>query len=90
MFDLITKTKHYFVRRKYTEKLPKQLRELYGTQDKYSPTQITLALKKAGLTTKYRKLAYEMYLTKDEIRSFRKKSRKRYRVSLPLASVKIH
>lgn len=90
MFNIISKTKQYFAVRGYKANLHQQLTGLYGTQKKYTPTQITIAIKKAGLSTKYRKLAYKMYLSSSEIRAFRKQSRKRNKVTQPLASITVH
>ena len=70
MFKLITSTKQYFARRAYQSKLPHQLRILYGDCRQYTPTQITIAIRKAGLCVEHRQIAYELYLTKDEIQAF--------------------
>jgi len=75
MLRLITYTKQYFARRAYQTKLPGQLQSLYGDCKKYTPTQITVAIRKAGLCVEHRQLAYELYLTKDEIEAFHNKSR---------------
>ena len=56
--------------RSYEKILPEQLSALYGNQKKYTPTQITIAIRKAGLPVKHRKLAYRMYMTRDELRAF--------------------
>ncbi|MCP3851972.1 MAG: hypothetical protein GY694_17305 [Gammaproteobacteria bacterium] len=75
MLKLITQTKQYFARRAYQAKLPGQLQSLYGDCKKYTPTQITIAIHKAGLCVEHRQLAYELYLTKNEIQAFHNKSR---------------
>ncbi len=75
MFKLINNTKQYFALRAYQSKLPYQLRALYGERRQYTPTQITIAIHKAGLCIEHRQLAYEMYLSKDEIKSFHENSR---------------
>ncbi len=74
MFKLIKNTQQYFALRAYQSKLPYQLRALYGECRQYTPTQITIAIRKAGLCIEHRQLAYEMYLTKDEIKSFHENS----------------
>ncbi len=62
--------------RSYKKILPEQLSALYGHQTKYTPTQITIAIRKAGLPVKHRKLAYQMYMTREELRAFYANSRK--------------
>ena len=62
MLKMITNPGQYFAVRSYKNKLPQQLRTLYGKETLYTPTQITMAIRKAGLSTKYRKLAYQMYV----------------------------
>lgn len=75
MLKLFSNSKQYFARRAYQSKLPNQLRALYGECKQYTPTQITIAIRKAGLNVEHRQLAYELYMTKDEIMAFHKKSR---------------
>ncbi len=75
MFRLFSNSKEYFARRAYQSKLPNQLRALYGECQQYTPTQITIAIRKAGLNVAHRQLAYELYLTKEEIQSFQQKTR---------------
>lgn len=89
MFNPIADTRQYFARRAYKSKLPKQLRALYGESNQYTPTQITVAIRKAGLCTEHRQLAYELYLTQDEIQAFHKKS-KIHREIMPIASVTLN
>ncbi|MCW8932326.1 MAG: hypothetical protein OQL19_19090 [Gammaproteobacteria bacterium] len=89
MFNLISNTKQYFARRSYQTKLPEQLRSLYGENKKYTPTQITIAIRKAGLCTEHRQLAYELYMTKEEIRAFHKNSNI-HRDTTPLSSVTLN
>ncbi len=86
MLKLISNTKKYFARRAYQSKLPYQLHALYGECKQYTPTQITIAIRKAGLCIEHRQLAYEMYLTKDEILNFHNNSRI-HRDTSPLSSV---
>lgn len=80
MFKLIVNLKSKMEQsrayRSYKRKLPEQLNVLYGKQSQYTPTQITIAIRKAGLPVKHRKLAYEMFLTREELRAFYENSRK--------------
>ena len=78
MFRLISQVKtsiaQYLACRSYRAKLPYQLKVLYGQSHHYSPTQISVAIRKAGLSLKHRQSAYEMFMTQEQIRSFQEKN----------------
>lgn len=73
MARVTTAIEHYFACRAYRAKLPDQLQALYGQSPYYSPTQIRIAIRKAGLSVKHRQSAYEMFMTEEQIRSFQDK-----------------
>lgn len=89
MLKLISNTKQYLARRSYQSKLPQQLRALYGERKQYTPTQITVAIRKAGLCVEHRQLAYELYMTHDETTAFHNNSRIHREIS-PQASVTLN
>ncbi len=89
MLKLLTNTRRYLARRAYQSKLPYQLHALYGEGQTYTPTQITIAIRKAGLCIEHRQIAYEMYLTRDEIKAFHDNS-KTHRTTQPLPSIILH
>ncbi|WP_198263103.1 DUF6559 family protein [sulfur-oxidizing endosymbiont of Gigantopelta aegis] len=89
MLKLLANTRQYLAQRAYHSKLPYQLRALYGDRVQYTPTQITIAIRKAGLCVEHRQLAYEMYLSKEEIIAFRKKSNV-HRSNAPLPRVTLN
>ena len=78
MFRLISNVKtsiaQYLACRGYRTRLPYQLKALYGQSQHYSPTQITIAIRKAGLSIKHRQAAYEMFMSSEQNRLFQEKS----------------
>ncbi len=76
IINLKSRVERFRALRNYEKKLPEQLQSLYGQNIQYTPTQITIAIRKAGLPVKHRQLAYEMYLSREEIESFYENSRK--------------
>lgn len=84
-----TSVELFFACRAYRAKLPFQLCALYGQAKSYSPTQITMAIRKAGLSIEHRQSAYEMYLTKEQIRLFQEKSLQ-HRDNTPLPQVTLN
>lgn len=85
---LLEKIKKCIACNGYERKLRDELEDRFGVKKIYSPTEITLAIRSAGLSTEYRQIAFEMFLSDKQIKAFEANSKKHPTTRLPTIEVR--